>query len=100
MLGLDKQHYLCAENGGGAVNCNRLVAAQWETSTLEVFPEGLALHVDRQRNLGLNHKPNVWVAHDAHGVDPAWWTPKMRALPSRWESDATTTPVLPAGGQG
>src|SRR5829696_172853 len=23
------------------------------------------------------------------GVDPVWWTPKMRALPSRWESDAT-----------
>ena len=34
------------------------------------------------------------------GVDPVWWTPKMRALPSRWESDATTTPVLPAGVQG
>jgi hypothetical protein len=34
------------------------------------------------------------------GVDPVWWTPKMRAWPSRWESDATTTPVLPAGVQG
>jgi hypothetical protein len=34
------------------------------------------------------------------GVDPVWWTPKMRVLPSRWESDATTTPVLPAGVQG
>jgi hypothetical protein len=34
------------------------------------------------------------------GVDPVWWTPKMRALPSRWESDATTTPVLSAGVQG
>jgi hypothetical protein len=34
------------------------------------------------------------------GVDPAWWTPKMRALPSRWESDATPPTVLPAGVQG
>ena len=34
------------------------------------------------------------------GVDPVWWTPKMRAWSSRWESDATTTPVLPAGVQG
>jgi hypothetical protein len=31
-----------------------------------VFPEGLALlHVDRERDLGLYHEPNVWVAHDA-----------------------------------
>jgi single-strand DNA-binding protein len=29
------------------------------------------------------------------GVDPAWWTSKMRALPSRWESDATPPTVLP-----
>jgi SAM-dependent methyltransferase len=35
-----------------------------------------------------------------HGVDPAWWTPKMRALPSRWESDATPPTVLSAGVQG
>ena len=34
------------------------------------------------------------------GVDPAWWTPKMRALPSRWESDATPPTVFPAGVQG
>jgi hypothetical protein len=31
-----------------------------------VFPEGLALlHVDRERDVGLYHEPNVWVAHDA-----------------------------------
>jgi hypothetical protein len=31
-----------------------------------VFPDGLALlHVDRERDLGLYHEPNVWVAHDA-----------------------------------
>jgi hypothetical protein len=35
-----------------------------------------------------------------HGVDPVWWTPKMRALPLRWESDATPPTVLPAGVQG
>jgi len=29
-----------------------------------------------------------------------WWTPKMRALPSRWESDATSQTVLSAGVQG
>ena len=42
----------------------------------------------------------VATSADQIGVDPVWWTPKMRALPSRWESDATTTPVLPAGVQG
>jgi uncharacterized protein (DUF2461 family) len=31
----------------------------------------------------------VGVGLDRSGVDPAWWTPKMRALPSRRESDAT-----------
>jgi type II secretory pathway component PulL len=36
----------------------------------------------------------------AIGVDPVWWTLKMRALPSRWESDATPTPVLSTGVQG
>jgi hypothetical protein len=41
-----------------------------------------------------------WHGMQEVGVDPVWWTPKMRALPSRWESDATTTPVLPAGVQG
>jgi hypothetical protein len=31
-----------------------------------VFPEGLALlHVDRERDVGLYHEPNVWVAHQA-----------------------------------
>jgi hypothetical protein len=31
-----------------------------------VFPEGLALlHVDRKRDVGLYHEPNVWVAHHA-----------------------------------
>ena len=31
-----------------------------------VFPDGLALlHVDRERDLGLYHEPNIWVAHDA-----------------------------------
>jgi hypothetical protein len=31
-----------------------------------VFPEGLALlHVDRERDVGLYHEPNVWVAHHA-----------------------------------
>jgi hypothetical protein len=38
ILGPDRQHYLCAENGGGGVvDCTRLVAAQWETFTLEVL---------------------------------------------------------------
>jgi hypothetical protein len=36
----------------------------------------------------------------ATGVDPVWWTPKMRAWPSRWESHATPPTVLPAGVQG
>jgi hypothetical protein len=40
------------------------------------------------------------VMADRDGVDPAWWTPKMGALPSRWESDATPPTVLPAGVQG
>jgi hypothetical protein len=31
-----------------------------------LFPEGLALlHVDRERDVGLYHEPNIWVAHDA-----------------------------------
>jgi transposase len=29
------------------------------------------------------------------GVDPAWWTPKRRALPSRWGSDATPRRLFP-----
>jgi hypothetical protein len=32
-----------------------------------VFPDGLApLRVDRERDVGLYHEPNVWLAHDAH----------------------------------
>jgi hypothetical protein len=35
-----------------------------------VFPEGLALlHVDRERDIGLYHEPNVWVAHDAQSAE-------------------------------
>jgi hypothetical protein len=31
-----------------------------------VFPEGLALlRVDRERDVGLYHEPNIWVAHEA-----------------------------------
>ena len=39
-------------------------------------------------------------ASASFGVDPVWWTPKMRAWPSRWESDATPPTVLLAGVQG
>jgi hypothetical protein len=36
-----------------------------------VFPDGLApLQVDRERDVGLYHEPNVWVAHDAQPADP------------------------------
>ena len=44
----------------------------------------------------LLHEP---VPEGGTGVDLDWWTPKMRALASRWESNVTTTPVLPAGVQ-
>ena len=36
-----------------------------------VFPKGLPLlNVDRERDLGLYHEPNIWVAHDAQPRGP------------------------------
>jgi hypothetical protein len=41
-----------------------------ETGALCV-PEGLALlNVDHERDLGLYHEPNIWVAHDAQPRGP------------------------------
>jgi hypothetical protein len=55
---------------GTVADWERWVEMAFPESGHYVFPEGLALlHVDTDRDVGLYHEPNVWVAHDARLVD-------------------------------